>query len=68
MLTRIPTDARAVAHLALSGRTMDTVPAEGEMVTLAATANLSTGGTSIDRTDEMHPDNVTACEMAAGRC
>ena len=33
---------------------------------LRATANLSTGGTSIDRTDEMHPDNVTACEMAAG--
>ncbi|MDP9362556.1 MAG: cyanophycin synthetase, partial [Acidobacteriota bacterium] len=66
MLTRIPTDARAVGHLALNGRTMDAVPAEGEMVTLAATANLSTGGTSIDRTDEMHPDNVTACEMAAG--
>jgi len=35
-------------------------------VYLRATANLSTGGTSIDRTDEMHPDNVTACEMAAG--
>ena len=32
---------------------------------LRSTANLSTGGTSIDRTDEMHPDNVTACEMAA---
>jgi cyanophycin synthetase len=66
MLTRIPTDSRAVDHLALGGRTMDTVPADGEMVTLAATANLSTGGTSIDRTEEMHPDNVTACEMAAG--
>ncbi|HUQ18489.1 MAG TPA: cyanophycin synthetase [Gemmatimonadaceae bacterium] len=66
MLTKIPTDQRAIEHLALSGRTMDTVPAEGEMVTLAATANLSTGGTSIDRTDEMHPDNITACEMAAG--
>ncbi len=66
MLTRIPTDARTVDHLALGGRTMDTVPADGEMVTLAATANLSTGGTSIDRTEEMHPDNVTACEMAAG--
>ena len=66
MLTRIPTDGRAVDHLALGGRTMDTVPADGEMVTLAATANLSTGGTSIDRTEEMHPDNVTACEMAAG--
>jgi cyanophycin synthetase len=36
------------------------------MVFLRATANLSTGGTSIDRTDEMHPDNITACEMAAG--
>ena len=66
ILTKIPTDERAVEHLARSGRTMKTVPAEGEMVTLAATANLSTGGTSIDRTDEMHPDNITACEMAAG--
>jgi cyanophycin synthetase len=66
MLTRIPTDSRAIEHLARGGRTMQSVPAEGEMVTLAATANLSTGGTSIDRTDEMHPDNVTACEMAAG--
>jgi cyanophycin synthetase len=66
ILTKIPTDARAVEHLSRSGRTMETIPAEGEVVTLAATANLSTGGTSIDRTDEMHPDNVTACEMAAG--
>ncbi len=65
-LTRIPTDRRAVEHLSLFGRTMETIPAEGERVTLAATANLSTGGTSIDRTDEMHPDNITACEMAAG--
>ncbi len=32
---------------------------------LRPTANLSTGGTSIDRTEEMHPDNITACEMAA---
>jgi cyanophycin synthetase len=66
ILTKIPTDERAIEHLARNGRTMKTIPAEGEMVTLAATANLSTGGTSIDRTDEMHPDNVTACEMAAG--
>jgi cyanophycin synthetase len=35
-------------------------------VLLRPTANLSTGGTSIDRTDEIHPDNITACEMAAG--
>jgi cyanophycin synthetase len=66
MLTRIPTDARTLEYLARVGRTMQTVPPAGEMVALAATANLSTGGTSLDRTDEMHPDNVTACEMAAG--
>jgi cyanophycin synthetase len=42
------------------------VPEAGRRVFLRATANLSTGGTSIDRTDEIHPDNVTACEMAAG--
>jgi cyanophycin synthetase len=66
ILTKIPTDERAVEHLARTGRTMETIPAEREIVTLAPTANLSTGGTSIDRTDEMHPDNVTACEMAAG--
>ena len=66
VLTRIPTDARVAAFLARSDRTLESVPHAGERVLLAATANLSTGGTSIDRTDEVHPDNVTACEMAAG--
>jgi cyanophycin synthetase len=65
-LTKLPSDDRTVAYLAKSGRTMDTVPSTGELVYLRGTANLSTGGTSIDRTDEMHPDNITACEMAAG--
>ena len=65
VLTRLPCDRTTEEHLALGGRTLDTVPAAGERVLLRATANLSTGGTSIDRTDEMHPDNVTACEMAA---
>jgi cyanophycin synthetase len=66
ILTRLPADDQTVAHLAKCGQTLDTIPAEGERVFLRGTANLSTGGTSIDRTDEMHPDNVTACEMAAG--
>jgi cyanophycin synthetase len=66
VLTRLPDDATTEAFLARGGRTLDTVPAAGETVLLRATANLSTGGTSVDRTDEMHPDNVTACEMAAG--
>jgi cyanophycin synthetase len=65
-LTRLPDDAATEAYLAARGLTCDSVPAAGERVFLRATANLSTGGTSIDRTDEIHPDNVTACEMAAG--
>ncbi|HEX6040893.1 cyanophycin synthetase [Longimicrobium sp.] len=65
-LTRLPDDAATDVYLASRGLTQQHVPAEGEQVFLRATANLSTGGTSIDRTDEIHPDNVTACEMAAG--
>lgn len=65
-LTRLPIDRTTEEFLATSGKSFDSVPEQGEFVALRATANLSTGGTSIDRTDEMHPDNVTACEMAAG--
>ncbi|MFL5545329.1 MAG: Mur ligase family protein, partial [Gemmatimonadaceae bacterium] len=46
--------------------TLESVPQKGQVVYLRGTANLSTGGTAVDRTDEMHPDNITACEMAAG--
>jgi cyanophycin synthetase len=65
-LTLLPSDAATEALLAIAGRSLATVPADGERVYLRPTANLSTGGTSIDRTDEIHPDNVTACQMAAG--
>jgi len=65
ILTHLPADDQTESYLAITGRTLDTVPGAGEEVFLRQTANLSTGGTSIDRTDEMHPDNVTACEMAA---
>lgn len=65
VLTRLPADEATADFLANTGRSLDTVPADGEMVLLRGTANLSTGGTSIDRTDEIHPENVTACELAA---
>ena len=65
-LTRLPDDAATGEYLASIGKTLDCVPPPGEVVWLRGTANLSTGGTAIDRTDEIHPDNVTACEMAAG--
>ena len=65
VLTWLPSDEVTQEYLASRGFTLDSVPEAGRQVMLRATANLSTGGTSIDRTDEMHPDNITACEMAA---
>src|SRR5215207_5929518 len=66
VLTRLACDETTVEYLSRSDLTLDSVPAKDQLVFLRATANLSTGGTSIDRTDEIHPSNVTACEMAAG--
>jgi cyanophycin synthetase len=65
-LTKLPADERTTCFLRRQGRTLQTVPSKDETVFLRGTANLSTGGTAVDRTDEMHPDNITACEMAAG--
>ena len=65
ILTHLPMDEQTERYLSSQGRTLDSVPAADEEVFLRQTANLSTGGTSIDRTEEMHPDNKTACEMAA---
>src|SRR5437868_3888305 len=65
-LTKLPADERTVAFLAKQNLTLQSVPARNQSVFLRGTANLSTGGTAVDRTDEMHPDNITACEMAAG--
>ncbi len=65
-LTKLPADERTACFLRKQGRTLQTIPAKDETVFLRGTANLSTGGTAVDRTDEMHPDNITACEMAAG--
>jgi cyanophycin synthetase len=66
ILTRLPLDDHTTAYLAERGVTLESRPAKGDIVAIRPTANLSTGGTSIDRTDEIHPDNATACEMAAG--
>ena len=57
VLTRLEFDEQAERMLAKKGYDKDTVPAAGEIVFLRATANLSTGGTAIDVTDIIHPDN-----------
>jgi cyanophycin synthetase len=65
-LAPLPLEERTVEYLARTGRTLDTVPLDGEVVTLRSTANISTGGTAVDRTDEIHPDNRALCVLAAG--
>ncbi|MCZ6503628.1 MAG: cyanophycin synthetase [Gammaproteobacteria bacterium] len=56
-LTRLEFDHQAKRLLAESGFDADTVLAKGEVFYLRSTANLSTGGTAVDVTDIVHPDN-----------
>ncbi|MDE3127225.1 MAG: cyanophycin synthetase [Gemmatimonadota bacterium] len=65
VLTRILLDDEADQLLARRGSGRSSVPAAGEVVYLRATANLSRGGTSIDVTGDVHPDNRTLAERAA---
>jgi cyanophycin synthetase len=65
VLTRIRLDEAAVELVRAQGFELDDVPPEGAMVKLTLTGNMSTGGISIDRTDEAHPDNVEIAEEAA---
>jgi cyanophycin synthetase len=65
VLTRIPVDGRTLAALARQGLGLDDVPAPGRWVQLQQTGNMSTGGTSIDRTDDIHPDNAAIARQAA---
>jgi cyanophycin synthetase len=57
VLTRIELDAQAQMMMAREGVDADTVIADGRVVYLRSTANLSTGGTATDVTDIIHPDN-----------
>lgn len=65
LLTRIQLDGHVLALLAKAGLSPDAVPAAGQWVALRDTANLSTGGTAIDQTDEIHPENAAICRRAA---
>jgi cyanophycin synthetase len=65
VLTRIRVDDAAIALVQAQGHAMDAVPERGAMVKLALTANMSTGGISIDRTTDAHPDNIEIAEEAA---
>ena len=58
VLTKIEVDRTTWQLLDQKGYTLDTVLADGEVFYLRATANLSTGGIAVDRTDDIHPETV----------
>ena len=62
VLTRLEFDHQAERLLQKVGYDRSTVPKKGEIVFLRSTANLSTGGTAIDVTDVIHPDNREMAE------
>jgi len=64
-LTKIRFDDIALAALAKQGYDADSVPAKGARVVLRNNANLSTGGTATDVTDDVHPDMASAAVAAA---
>jgi len=65
VLTRINIDAESIGYAREQGFEMDAVPPRGTRVFLKRTGNMSTGGISIDRTEEIHPENAETAELAA---
>jgi cyanophycin synthetase len=65
VLTRIKVDDESISYTREQGFELSDVPPRGQRVYLKRTGNMSTGGISIDRTEEAHPDNVELAELAA---
>ena len=65
-LTKIRFDEVALARLKEQGYDADSVPTKGTRVILRNNANLSTGGTATDVTDDVHPE-VAASAVAAAQ-
>lgn len=64
-LTKIRFDDIAIGCLADQGFQADSVPPRGKRVVLRNNANLSTGGTATDVTDDVHPDLAARAIAAA---
>ncbi len=64
VLTMLELDNQAKRLMEIAGVTEDTILPSGEVFYLRSTANLSTGGTAIDLTDVVHPDNRDMAERA----
>ena len=65
VLTQIDVDGQTERILKGKNYTLETVLPQDEILHLKTTANISTGGTAIDRTDEVHPENIFLFERIA---
>ena len=64
-LMRIPSDEAFDANLARHGLSRETILPEGRRYVLRSNANLSTGGTAVDVTDQIHPSVKAMAEYLA---
>lgn len=65
VMTRIEIDAAVMKYLESQSISSQSVPDKGRKVFIRQTANLSSGGSAVDCTDLIHPDNVSAAVRAA---
>ena len=65
VLTKIVIDRTSQAVLEKQGYNLNSVLSSGTIAYLRATANLSTGGVAIDRTDEIHSENLWLAQRVA---
>ncbi|OPX55154.1 cyanophycin synthetase [Oceanospirillum multiglobuliferum] len=65
LLMRLILDEEAQSCLAEQNLKVNEIPKAGQSIYLRRTANISTGGTAIDVSAEVHPDNRLIAERAA---
>lgn len=63
--SHIPMDDETLRCVGSHGLGMESVLKQGQTIPVRATANLHTGGTLHDVTDDLHPDLIQASEQAA---
>ncbi len=62
---KLSLDEEAVKELKHWGKTEETIPSQGEIITLGQKTSRAVGGGITDMTDEIHPDNIAMLEKAA---
>lgn len=61
----IKLDDNRIGQLAIQGYTVDDIPADGAIVVIDRKAGISTGGDSVDLTDDVHPSYLRVATTAA---